>query len=132
VSWGNISPMQFEDMVPREMWRDYWGPNFSAVTNAMRRPRKEKATLVVSAHHEIEPGELVHALSIAPFRRIGSQEGWGHLRSIYCNIFHFECAQSSIRQSQRRWLASIASPSGGPLCHLPALPEFLGLMIDIG
>jgi len=44
VSWGNISPMQFEDMVPREMWRDYWD-QLSAVTNAMRAAQ-EKATLV--------------------------------------------------------------------------------------
>jgi hypothetical protein len=44
VSWGNISPMQFEEMVPREMWRDYWD-QLSAVTNAMRAAQ-EKATLV--------------------------------------------------------------------------------------
>jgi hypothetical protein len=44
VSWGNVSPLQFEDMVPREMWRDYWD-QLSAVTNAMRAGQ-EKATLV--------------------------------------------------------------------------------------
>ena len=44
VSWGNVSPVQFEDMVPREMWRDYWD-QLSAVTNAMRAAQ-EKATLV--------------------------------------------------------------------------------------
>jgi len=44
VSWGNVSPVQFEDMVPREMWRDYWD-QLSAVTDAMR-VAQEKAVLV--------------------------------------------------------------------------------------
>jgi len=35
VAWGNVNPVQFEDMVPREMWRDYWD-QLGAVTNAMR------------------------------------------------------------------------------------------------
>jgi hypothetical protein len=44
VSWGNVVPVQFKDMVPPEMWRDYWD-QLSKVTNAMRAAQ-EKATLV--------------------------------------------------------------------------------------
>jgi hypothetical protein len=44
VSWGNISPLSFEDMVPGEMWRDYWD-QLSAVTEAMRAAQ-QKAMLV--------------------------------------------------------------------------------------
>lgn len=44
VSWGNVRPARFEDMVPREMWRDYWD-QLSTITNAMRAAQ-EKATLV--------------------------------------------------------------------------------------
>jgi hypothetical protein len=44
VSWGNVSPVPFEDIVPREMWRDYWD-QLSAITNAMRAAQ-EKALLV--------------------------------------------------------------------------------------
>jgi HNH endonuclease len=44
VSWGNVSPLQFEEMVPNEMWLDYW-EQLRAVTNAMRAAQ-EKAMLV--------------------------------------------------------------------------------------
>ena len=44
VSWGNVSPLSFEDMVPREMWHDYW-EQLSRVTEAMRAAQ-QKATLV--------------------------------------------------------------------------------------
>ena len=44
VSWGNVSPVLFEDIVPREMWRDYWD-QLGAITNAMRAAQV-KALLV--------------------------------------------------------------------------------------
>jgi hypothetical protein len=56
VSWGNVSPLSFEDMVPREMWRDYWD-QLSVVTKAMRAAQ-QKATLVRQHIMEFEQAKL--------------------------------------------------------------------------
>jgi hypothetical protein len=56
VSWGNVSPLSFEDMVPREIWRDYWD-QLRVVTEAMRAAQ-QKATLVRQHIMEFKQVEL--------------------------------------------------------------------------
>jgi len=56
VSWGNVGPIQFADMVPPEMWRDYWD-QLSALTKAMRAAQ-EKAALVRQHIMKFQPGNL--------------------------------------------------------------------------
>ncbi len=56
ASWGNVSPLSFEDMVPSEMWRDYWD-QLREVTEAMRAAQ-QKATLVRQHIMEFKQAKL--------------------------------------------------------------------------
>ena len=44
VSWGNVRPELFEEMVPRQMWCDYWD-QLTTVMDAMR-VAQEKADVM--------------------------------------------------------------------------------------
>ena len=44
VSWGSVRPVDFEHLVPRDMWSDYWD-QLSAATNAMRTAQEKAALL---------------------------------------------------------------------------------------
>jgi hypothetical protein len=56
VSWGNVRPLSFEDMVPREIWRDYWD-QLRVVTEAMRAAQ-QKASMVRRHIMEFKQVEL--------------------------------------------------------------------------
>jgi hypothetical protein len=56
VSWGNVSRLSFENMVPHDMWRDYWD-QLDKVTDAMRAAQ-QKATLVRQHIMEFKQVEL--------------------------------------------------------------------------
>jgi hypothetical protein len=44
VSWGNVSPVSFEEMVPHEMWCDYWD-QLTAILDAMRVAQEKAAVM---------------------------------------------------------------------------------------